>query len=217
MENYSVFRKYPTLEQAQELIVLLEQNTITSQLADNISPLDATFSGNTVQHQYEVKIHPSDFERANQLVDELAKHEIEQVAEDHYLFGFTNEELYEVLLKSDEWSEFDYALAQKILTQRGKSIDTDLLEGLKKTRLELLAKPETGQKPWIIAGYILAVLSGLIAIPIGYALWQSKKTLPDGTKVNSYQEMDRMHGKNIFFLGCIVFLLVLFFKIVFWY
>lgn len=213
MENYSVFRKYPTLEQAQELIGLLQKNNIATQLADNIAPFDATFSGNTVQNQYEIKIQRSDFEKATQLVDELAENAIEQVAEDHYLFDFTNEELYEVLIKSDEWSEFDYALAQKILTQRGKSIDKDLLEGLKKTRLELLAKPEENQKPWIIAGYVFALLGGLIAIVIGYALWKSKKTLPDGTKVDSYKPMDRMHGKNIFFLGIIVLIVTVFLQV----
>ena len=111
--------------------------------------------------------------------------------------------MYEILLKADEWNEFDYKLAQKILVQRGKSVDTELLKALKKQRIELLAKPEENQKSWIVAGYIFATLGGLLGIFIGYSLWTSKKSLPNGQKVYSYNEKDRTHGKNIFYIGLI--------------
>ncbi|MEP7095275.1 MAG: hypothetical protein ABI793_14530, partial [Flavobacterium sp.] len=117
---------------------------------------------------------------------------------------FTDDELYEILLKADEWNEFDYKLAQKILTQRGKSVDTELLKALKKQRLDLLTKPEEDQKSSIMAGYIFAILGGFLGILIGYSLWTSKKTLPNGQKVYSYNEKDRVHGKNIFYIGLII-------------
>ena len=88
---------------------------------------------------------------------------------------FTDEELYDVLLKSDEWNKFDYTLAQKLLSDRGKSIDEELLNSLKKQRLEDLAKPDEGQKPWIIAGYFLALLGGFIGLIIGLFSMDRKK------------------------------------------
>ncbi len=146
-EKYSVFRKYPTILQAKGLENLLQQNNITTQLTDNIPPIDPSFSGTTLLNEYEIKILIEDFEKAELILEKEVENVINQVEDDHYLFDFTDEELYEVLLKSDEWSEFDYKLAQNILTKRGKSIDIDLLNALKKQRIETLAEPENNQKP----------------------------------------------------------------------
>jgi hypothetical protein len=205
-ENYSVFRKYPTLEQVKDLESLLNKNNIATEIADNIPPVDSSFSGSTLQNQYEIKIPLTDFEKAEKILDENAENLIDEVDKDYYLFSFTDDELYEILLKADEWNEFDYKLAQKILIQRGKSVDTELLKALKKQRIELLAKPEENQKSWIMAGYIFAILGGLLGIFIGYSLWTSKKSLPNGQKVYSYNEKDRAHGKNIFYIGLIILL-----------
>lgn len=43
-ENYSVFRKYPTLAQVKELESLLNENNIATQIADNIPSVDSSFS-----------------------------------------------------------------------------------------------------------------------------------------------------------------------------
>lgn len=117
-ETYSVFRKYPTILQAKELENLLNQNNIDTVLTDNIPPVDVSFSGSTLQNEYEIKIQFENFEKAEKILENEAENLIEQVDPNHYLFDFTDEELYEILLKSDEWSEFDYKLAQKILTKK---------------------------------------------------------------------------------------------------
>ena len=203
-EEYPIFRKFPTLEQAIELRDLLKENDIESILDDNVPSVDITFSGSTLNNQIEIRIKQSDFEKAESILEKDAENLIEQIDNDYYLFEFTNEELYEILLKSDEWSAFDYTLAQKILTQRGKPFDNDLLKSLKNERLKALAKPEGNQKPWIIGGYFFSVLGGFLGLIIGYFLWTSKKTLPNGKKVYSYSETDRKHGKYIFYIGLII-------------
>lgn len=203
-EEYSIFKKYPTLEQATELKELLDKEGIDAVLGDNIPPVDVTFSGSTVQHEFEVRIKPSDFGKAEDLLEHQAENLIDQVDKDYYLFDFTDEELYEILLKSDEWNEFDYTLAQKILSQRGKPIDKALLNSLKKERIKQLAQPEESQRAWIILGYVFAFLGGLLGIVIGYFLWTAKKTLPNGEKVYSYSEKDRKQGKYIFIIAVII-------------
>ncbi|WP_299436427.1 hypothetical protein [uncultured Maribacter sp.] len=203
-ENYSIFRKFPTLEQATELKDLLNENGIESILADNVPPVDVTFSGSTLNNQVEIRIKQSDFKKAEEILEQNAEELIDQIDKDYYLFEFTDEELYEVLLKSDEWNAFDYTLAQKILKQRGKSVDKELLNSLKNERLKDLAKPEGNQKPWIIGGYVFSILGGFLGLIIGYFLWTSKKTLPNGQKVYSYSENDRKHGKYIFYIGLII-------------
>src|SRR5690554_4535168 len=203
-DNYSIFRKLPTIEQANDLKEFLDKYGINSIIGDNVPPVDVTVSGNTLQNGYEVRIDQEGFEEAEEILEENAQIIIQELDPGSYLFGFTNEELYEILLKSDEWNAFDYTLAQKILRERGKPIDNDLLSSLKKERLNQLAQPEGNQKPWIIAGYFFSLMGGLLGLIIGYSLWTAKKTLPNGEKVYSYSANDRKHGKYIFYLGLIV-------------
>ena len=212
-ENWIVFRKLNTLIQAQELETLLNENNIKTVLADNIAPVDITFSGSTLLNEYEIKIDASNFEKAEAVLEKDAESLLEKMDQDYYLLSFTDEELYEVLIKSDEWSVFDYKLAQKILTNRGKTIDHEMLASLKKERLNILSKPEENQRPWIIAGYLFSFLGGGIGIVIGYSLWTSKKTLPNGERIYSYNDADRKQGKTIFIIGLIVFPLALIVKI----
>jgi len=216
MENqYSVFKKYPTVGQAQEIIKFLNENSIETQFGENTSSLDSNFSGSSFNNEFEIKIKETDFEKANHLLEEIAENQINQVVSDYYLFSFSDEELYDIILKQDEWNEFDYSLSKKILADRGKSIDLDLLKSLKRQRLEDLAKPEENQKIWIISGYIFALLGGLLGIIIGFVLMTSKKTLPNGKLVYSYNEKDRIQGKTMFYIGLIMLPFYIIIKILF--
>lgn len=213
-DNYSIFRKFPSLEQASELKALLNENGIETILDDNAPSVDVTFTGNTLQNEIEVRIKQTDFKKAENILEKEVENLIENIDKDYYLFEFTNEELYDILLKSDEWNAFDYTLAQKILIQRGKPIDKELLNSLKNKRFKQLSEPEGNQKPWIIAGYFFAILGGFLGLIIGYFLWTSKKTLPDGQKIYTYAENDRKHGKYIFFISLVIAPLTILFRVV---
>jgi hypothetical protein len=213
-EQYSIFRTFSNFGLAIELRNILEENEIDTVLDDNSAPVDVTFSvGASAQDKIEIRIKESDFEKAELILEKAAKAQLNTIDPEYYLFDFNDEELYDVLLKSDEWNKFDYTLAQKILKERGKNIDQELINSLKKQRLEELAKPDENQKPWIIAGYIFALLGGFLGIIIGYFLWTSQKTLPNGQKVYSYSAKDRKQGKYIFFVAVIVFPCILLFRV----
>lgn len=203
-ENYSIFKKFPNIEQAKELKQMLNDHGIDAELGDNLPPVDVTFSGSTLQDEYEVRIHQSDFNKAEEVLEKNAEVLLDHIDEDYYLYKFTDEELYEILLKPDEWNKFDNLLAQKLLQERGKPLDPALINTLREERIQSLAKPDENQKPWIIAGYIFSVLGGFLGLIIGYFLWTSKKTLPNGQKVYSYLEEDRVQGKYIFYIGLVV-------------
>ncbi len=204
MSKHSIFRKFPSQLQANELKSLLEKNGIDSTVANNIPFVDATFSGNTLLKEYEVIIAQVDFEKAEAILETDAEDLLNEIPKDYYLFDFTDEELYEILQKRDEWNALDYSLAQKILQKNGKSISQDYLSELKNKRLIELSKPDGNQKMLIIAGYLFAILGGAIGIIIGYSLWKSKNTLPNGKKVYSYNPNNREHGLFIFIIGLIV-------------
>jgi hypothetical protein len=84
---------------------------------------------------------------------------------------------------------------------------------MKKERLEMLAKPEPSQAKFIWAGYIFAVLGGLLGIAIGWGIYFSQKRLPNGSVVYSYSEEDRKHGKRIITIGFVMMFLLILIKI----
>lgn len=202
MENsYQIFRTFSDKASAIDLQEVLDENNISSELGNNIPSADVTFVNSTLNHQYEVRIPLSDFERAEKLL--LDDVDISQIDPSHYLFEFSDEELYDILMKPDEWNPIDYKLAREILTNRGKVIDDGLILSLKKERLKQLAEPEKNQRPWIIAGYLFAFGGGLLGLVIGYVLSTSKKTLPNGERHYAYSKADRKHGKQILAIALI--------------
>lgn len=211
--EYSVFKKFSNLDQAKDVQSLLEKNEIDTIIENNVSSLPTTIvGGNEMLNQIEIKIRQSDFKKANEILNKHFQITLDEIDKDYYLFQFSDKELYDIL-KPDEWGNIDYILAKQLLEKRGKSIDNEMLEALKEQRIIDLAKPEENQVTWIIAGYFFAIIGGLLGIIIGYSLMNSKKTLPNGVQVYSYNNKDRKHGKNIFYIGIIVIILFTFVKI----
>lgn len=204
-EEFAILRKFPSINQALEVQAILKEYGIDSEIGDNAPPVDITFSGSTVMNQTEIRIRPSDFEKAYDILEDRAENLIQNIEADYYLFSFTDEELYEILLKPDEWSEFDYVLAQKVLIKRGRAVNDDLTSAMRKERLKQLSEPESNQSAWILAGYFFALTGGLLGILIGFFLWTSKKTLPNGQKVYMYSKKDRSNGLIIFLIGLAMF------------
>ncbi len=204
--TFSIFKRFKTAEQAKELASVLKNNDIETQIINNSPPVDITFSGNTLQNEFQLKIKQIDFEKATLILEDEAETILDEIDKTHYLFDFTNEELYDILIKPDEWGAIDRKLAQKILNDRGKSVDDDLISSLKKQRIEDLSKPEESQKTWIYMGYFTAVIGGLIGLFIGWHLLSFKKTLPNGEKVYAYNNNDRKQGRKILYIGIICFI-----------
>lgn len=202
-DNFTSFRKYPDASQAKGLEQFLKENNIECLYIDN-SPRLGTAFGGEMQKEYEIQLRQPDFEKATLLLEELAKEEVNQLPDDYYLLEFTDDELIDVVVKKDEWNEFDYLLAIQLLKERGKTIDEELINSLNKRRIEDLAKPESDQTAWIIAGYAFALMGGLLGLITGYVIWTADKTLPNGQKVYTYSKRDRKHGKRIVIVSLIV-------------
>ncbi len=202
-DNFTSFRKYPDASQAKGLEQFLKDNNIECLYIDN-SPRLGTAFGGEMQKEYEIQLRQPDFEKATLLLEELAKEEVNQLPDDYYLLEFTDDELIDVVVKKDEWNEFDYLLAIRLLKERGKTIDEEHISALNKKRIEDLAKPEKDQTAWIVAGYAFALMGGLLGLITGYVIWTADKTLPNGEKVYTYSKRDRKHGKRIVIVSLIV-------------
>ena len=113
-----------------------------------------------------------------------------------------------LLVKPDEWSSFDVALAGLLLRQRGRHVSADTLRLLRQHRVAELARPEQDHKVWILAGYLSALLGGFFGVLIGCQLYFHRKLLPDGRRVYAYSAPDRVHALRILVLAIIMLLLV---------
>lgn len=200
--SYVTFKKYPDAKQARAQQELLLENGIECIFVNASSQL-GSLSGDLMQ-EFELQMHPENFEKAEALLEKDAELMITDLPEDYYLLAFSNEELQEVVLKHDEWSEFDYMLARKLLDERGHAIDEAHIRTMREERIKDLAKPEKDQKTWILFGYLFALLGGFFGVITGYVLWTSQKTLPNGQTVYTYSEKDRKHGKTILILSSTV-------------
>lgn len=203
----SAFRQYQSFisaEAAQPLIELLFKHGLLFETGYDKPAYDPKMAFNETETRFVVRLKPTDFEAARAVEDQTSEELVATADPDHYLFGFTDEELFEVLVKRDEWSSFDVALAGRILRQRGRDITPDTVRLLRQYRAVELTKPEASQKISIIAGYAMALLGGIVGIIIGLNLLYAKKKLLDGTQGPAYSEADRAHGFRIIVLGFVV-------------
>jgi len=201
------YKKYKTEEEAISLIDLLKSNEI-EYYAENISPaVDITFTGGTeLEDKIAIKLKSSDFEKVDSLLSKIATDNIDLVDKDHYLFDFSNDELFEILENYNEWSKTDFVLAQKILNDRGEKISDDKIQELKNKKISELRQPEKGHKGWLIFGFISAIFGGLLGVFIGYHHFKFKKSIPTGEKVYAYDTETRRTGLRMFYVGSVAFI-----------
>lgn len=198
---FITFQKYTNEEEVLQSAKVLEASGIKYQIEVDQLSFDATFSKQDQIKDYLLKIKSSDFVNAQELLDSQANSDLDEIDESYFLFQYSDDELWDVLGKRDEWGQFNYLLAQKILKERGHQIDSAQLKQLNEERITTLSEPEKTQNKWIIRGYVLAICGGFIGLFIGWHLATFKKTLPNGTRVHGYSEEDRKHGNRIFIIG----------------
>lgn len=213
-EVFITYQKFNDPALADDLTNMLDKHVIPYLVEEESFSIEATMVlNNPLTKEFAVKLKSSDFEKVNQILQNEAQVEIEQVDKDYYLFSFTDEELLELISKADEWSPFDFMLARKILTERGLNLTIEKVSEIREERLNILKKEEPTQTSWIIFGYISSLLGGLLGILIGWYLFTYKKTLPNGERVYVYSENDRNQGRIICFLGIGILIFFVIYKL----
>jgi hypothetical protein len=209
MSEFVTYEKFTTIGELKEFVELLQENNIPYELEDDVQLFDASFANISHHRDYRIQLLPEDFDRVSELRNRQAEVELNEIDPDYYLFQFTDEELIDLISKQDEWSPFDFELAQKILKNRGREISSKEILELKERRIEQLSQPEKDSKPWVVIGYICAFLFPFFGIIMGIYMLSSKKTLPNGQKVNSFSQKTRDSGMIILLISCVVFALVM--------
>jgi len=205
--KFLTYRQFPEREQADNFAAVLKENDIPFTIVEDRDNLDAIYGDRQFQRMFLVKVRDIDFSRTEKVMLEKNQQSLNDVETDHYLFSFTDEELYDILAKRDEWNEFDFLLAQKILRDRGHEVNEAMITTLRTKRIEELAQPVRDHGAWIYIGYISAFFGGLLGILLGWHLNTFKKTLPDGRRVYAYTAKDRKHGSTILIMGIVMFVI----------
>ena len=208
MSEFVTYRRFSSLEDALYYTTFFTENDIEYEVEHNKPPVDATFSGPSVNHEVNIKIKAEDFAKADLLLEESAE-AIDISDGTYYLLDFSDEELLNVIRKYDEWSVDDVVLAQKILKDRGKEISVEKVKELKDERLAQQRKPQSVDGFWLMFSYVLAVLTGWIGIVVGLYFKTFKKTLANGERVFVYDEKSRRKGQILFVLSSVWLLLLL--------
>lgn len=226
-------------QDAEAVAQLLEENKIEYNVIDDANssgdPLGLDFQNrgaSTVILQVQVK----DIDAARLLLETSMKagEDPAVVEGGEYLESFNDEELLEILKKPDEWNQVDFALALKLLKDRGKEYSEEDLKRFYEERLETLKKPLAVKG----ASFALASVGALFAIFCGvmnfariadakylYVLmfaflvaclsfisgWNwtfRRKRLPSGEKIFVYEEGLRRRSRFVLAFSIVALLLI---------
>lgn len=228
-----IFQQFVNADQARVVTELLDKAGIPNQLVAERPMTDEIYTGANFEPGLKLYLFPEDFVKAHAALESHYSSMLADVEEDHYLFGFTNAELVDIIAKPDEWNTFDYLLAKKLLLEKNAGVDEHTIERLKNARREELLRPEG--TPWImlIIGYFFLLLGALgyviilmgrfsptfllmiLSSFLGMHLYRSSKTLPDGTTVGVFREDIRKHGRIIYY-GSIILLILSSISFILW-
>ncbi len=206
--EFLLFQRFLSREAAQEVVDLLTANGIEGRVEDERPISEGVF---TFQHipAALLLLQGKDFGRAHDLIEQATQEAAATIPADHYLLGFTDAELVQILARPDEWSPLDVAYAQRLLQERGQEVPPKAVKELLTTRARELAKPQEIGGVWLLFGYLTAGLGGLFGVLFGWYLLSSRKTLPTGQQVWTYAPTARSHGRVMLVIGLVVLGLVL--------
>jgi len=199
--EFKTFMGFAEPEMAQEIAGILADAKILHNIYDSRKDFNPTFSNSEMGKEILIQILPQDFAKAKALVDEKMPLDVNAVDPDHFLFGFSDDELKDVVKRSDEWHVLDVKLAQHLLDQKGILISDHEMAAFREQDFREKSQLETINPLWLSVAYISAICVGPLGLLIGWYLATLKKKLPDGTQIYSHGQSDRTHGKIILFVG----------------
>src|SRR4029078_2182719 len=149
MNDYVSFQSFPSEEEASSLAEIFAKNDIDCTIVRTKPIIDRVIIGEDAEDKIYLKIKNSDFKKANEILQKQIEANLDKIGDDYYLYSFSNNELLEIINKSDEWSKQDFFVAKKNLTERGLSISEKDISKIQSERIKKIGKQETGSTFWI--------------------------------------------------------------------
>jgi hypothetical protein len=155
---------------------------------------DPSYANNEANRKIRLLIHPANFKKADDAFEKYYSKSLNDIEKDYFLFGFSKEELKDVVLKKEEWGLFNSLLAEKILTDNGETISKTVKNNAALEKAFESYIPEKASDKLLILGYCATLLYGFMGAVFGLYILNAKKTLPDGNRIKRYGESAKIHA-----------------------
>ena len=108
MENLINYQTFPDLNEASDLIELLNTHQIPFEIDDSTIHFDVVPQNiNPMEGGIVIKIRPIDKERIDKL---FFKDTEKDSIDDHYLFSFSDNDIIDIIVNKEGWTEEEIAL-----------------------------------------------------------------------------------------------------------
>lgn len=216
--NYEFYRDFFFAEQAGDLLTVFEKENIPYLFNEVKYVIDPVIIGQSLTPKFVLKIRAIDFQRANKIWEEVIRQH-PAIADDHYLFDFSTQELLEIVQNPNDWSLEDVVNAKMILEREGIPLDEDFLKEQQNRRIEKLKAGKSPGQTWIkiyflmaLAGPFLHIILTLAALGMGIFYWKDQTVSETGEKFFTFHDKGRRQGKWLFFTSWISLILFVAFQ-----
>ena len=208
--TYEFYRHVASSEEIDRIKAVFNENLISYEIDSPNTIIDESIIGKGLLPKFTIKLKEEDFQKANILLEKNIADNFDLHNDFTHFNDFTNEELLEIINKSDEWSIESVVASKRILESRGVQITEDEILALKEERnVEIRQGKQASSIVQI--GYFLAIFLGLYlgtifivaGIAMGYYYSFGKSTDMFGQKYFVYNERSRRNGNFIFYGGII--------------
>jgi hypothetical protein len=192
---------FPNLSQADAVIALLNENSISYKVQDTSKDFDVTFSIDSSKNAFLIMLLETDFDKANQLIEDKIPIDTRTFYSTHPFYTFTIDELTEVVKNYDEWFPADVKLAKELLSNQHIEVAQETIQQQQKQKLLQSQQPEKSSLLTLAMGYTFCIFGGIAGIGIALYLLLGKRKLSNGEKVYVFSKNDRNHGLAMLILG----------------
>jgi hypothetical protein len=203
MENLIDYQTFSDLNEASDLIELLNINQIPFEIDDSALHFDVVLQNmNPMDNGVIIKISPRDKERADKV---FLKNTENDSIDDHYLFSFSDNDIIDIIVNPEEWTEEEIALAKKILKQRELKPTIEQVKSLRKNTNKV--KEQIKKENSIIGGAGLFFVIGFYSIINTFTnIFSEKQYYSGGLGINKVimsviSGVQQATGNNYFELG----------------
>jgi hypothetical protein len=201
---------FPNLSQADAVIALLNENSISYKLQDTSKDFDVTFSIDSSKNAFLIMLLETDFDKANQLIEDKIPIDTRTFDSTHPFYTFTIDELTEVVKNYDEWFPADVKLAKELLSNQYIEVAQETILQQQKQKLLQSQQPEKSSLLTLAMGYTFCIFGGIAGIGIALYLLFGKRKLANGEQVYVFSKNDRNHGLAMLILGLTGLLIFIF-------
>ena len=212
MDEFIEYQRFATLNDASFLIDLLDANQIPFKIDDSATRFDlAATTINPLEGGIVLQIRQSDKERVDQI---NFKTTATASINDHYMYSLSDNDILDVIVNPEEWTEEEISLAKEISKQRNLKLTAELIKLLRKDKNTDKLNEQTKLSKLISGGTSWFLWIGIIsALNIIAVIFRQNVNFVSGLGINYgilgiMDGIRRASGIDLMSLGCVLSFLV---------